>query len=169
MYAKNKVIICFFLCFACTNKNSTTLAFEGKILDSTHIYIELCLNNKDFTFLKSCAVDNFKRQLNGILVASNLNEMEAHLSVYNVAFPDLNIKILKQSIHEDQVFVQWQITGTNTGIYAEAPPTGKKINISGSSTLEFNSAGKLSKEIIFYNELDLLQQLGYNLIPPILE
>lgn len=169
MNTKIKVFISFLFCFACANNNSNDLAFEDKILDNTHIYVELCLNNKDYSFLKSCATNDFSRQLNGIQVASNLNEIEAHLMVYSIAFPNLNIKITEQSLHKNQVFIQWQLTGTNTGIYAEAMPTGKKVNINGSSTLVFDKTGKMKKEIVFYNELDLLQQLGYSLIPPILE
>jgi hypothetical protein len=169
MYSKIKILISILFCFACTNGNSVDIVYESKILDNTNIYVELCLNNKDHSFLKSCAIDDFTRQLNGIQVASNLNEIEAHLSIYNIAFPNLNIKIMQQSINENQVFIQWQLTGTNTGMYAEALPTGKNVNISGSSTLVFDKNGKLKEEIIYYNELDLLQQLGYVLIPPILE
>ena len=72
-------------------------------------------------------------------------------------------------IKDSVVFTHWEVDGPNTGIFAEAPATGKKIKISGLSLIYFNKEGKIYKENVCYNELDLLQQLGYTLVPPVLK
>ena len=65
--------------------------------------------------------------------------------------------------------MKWHSTGTNTGRFGELPATGKKVKIEGLSHLYFNEDGKMYQEDVFYNELNLLQQLGYSLNPPIVE
>jgi len=65
--------------------------------------------------------------------------------------------------------MHWTILGTNTGVFGESPPTGKKIKINGITHIKFDNKGKIIYEDVFYNELLLLQQLGYTLLPPTLE
>ena len=48
----------------------------------------------------------------------------------------------------------------------EGHTPGKKVKINGLSHLYFDDAGKLYREDVYFNELDLLQQLGYSLQPP---
>ena len=69
----------------------------------------------------------------------------------------------------NRVFIKWTFTGTNTGVFGESPATGKKVKILGFSSVLLNTEGKIVKEDVFYNELDLLQQLGYTMKFPIVE
>ena len=102
-------------------------------------------------------------------MADTQREMKAHLSVFFTAFPDLELTLEHTYVKDDNAFVQWHSEGTNTGIFSEMVPTGKKVKINGMSQLYFNKEGKLYREIVYYNELDLLQQLGYTLVPPVLQ
>ena len=63
----------------------------------------------------------------------------------------------------------WTITGSNTGVFGELPPTGKRIKISGITRMDFDEEGKIEVEEVCYNELSLLQQMGHTLNPPVLE
>ena len=91
------------------------------------------------------------------------------MNVYFTAFPDLEVSLEETEIKGNKAFLQWQSTGTNTGIFGEMAATGKKVKINGLSHLYFDDTGKLYREDVYYNELDLLQQLGYTLTPPNLE
>jgi predicted ester cyclase len=111
----------------------------------------------------------FIRKLNGIRVAKSSNEMEAHMKVFFNAFPDLEISLEEIDIKGNNIFLIWQSTGTNTGVYGEVGATGKKVKINGMSKLYFDEVGQMYREYVYFNELDLLQQLGYSLSFPNLE
>ena len=58
--------------------------------------------------------------------------------------------------------------GTNTGSLTslgEIPPTGKKIKV---DVIEIDRIinGKIVEEWISYNRLDIIEQLGFKILPP---
>ncbi len=160
------IILSFLGCNTSQNKSNLQ---EESITETLKMYIELCWNKRDTIQFNGLATNDFYRMVNGIKVVSNSNEMEAHINVYKTAFPDLKITITETLIANNIIDILWIFSGTNTGIYGETKATGKKISISGSSILYFTNNGKLLGEKVQYNELDLLQQLGYTLNLPIVE
>lgn len=145
------------------------LAMEHQLQNQLGLYIDSCWNNQDIKEFGMIATADFTRNLNGIRVAKNTNEMEAHMKVFITAFPDLKILLEETEIKGRKIFLLWQSTGTNTGVYGEIGATGKKVKINGMSHLYFDEAGKLYREDVYFNELDLLQQLGYSFEPPNME
>jgi len=142
---------------------------EQAITTNFNSFVENAWNNKNMDSLRSVSVENFIRHLNGIQVASNLNEMEANMKIFFNGFPDLKVSIESSTIKDNQLFAHWNFKGTNTGIFGEAPATGKSIIVGGYSELSFDTEGKIMQEDVYYNELQLLQQLGYTLNKPIVE
>ena len=142
---------------------------EQAITTNFNSFVENAWNYKNMDSLKSVSVENFIRHLNGIQVASNQNEMAANMNIFFNGFPDLNISIENSTIKDNQLFAHWTFKGTNTGIFGEAPATGKSIIVSGYSELSFDTEGKIIREDVYYNELQLLQQLGYTLNPPVVD
>ena len=128
-----------------------------------------CWNNKDMAKLKIILNENFTRTVNGVKIANNEKEMEAVINDNFTAFPDVVITVDNTIIKDNQSFGHWTFTGTNTGKYGENPPTGKKVNFSGYSICIYDDAGKLTQEIVYFNELALMQQLGYTITPPVLK
>ena len=164
------LITFFFLFFSCYEpKQNNHLDMEINNTKSYITFIDSCWNEKNMNALKTITSEDFIRKINGIQVAKNQSELESHMHVYFKAFPDINVSIKKYFVKDHQLFIQWLITGINTGIYGEFPATGKRIKIEGFTTAHFNNEGKLIEEDVCYNELDLLQQLGYTIKPPILE
>ncbi len=151
------------------NQNRKNLAMKEQLQGQLGRYIDSCWNEQNIGVLGQVTANGFIRNLNGIRIAKNPNEMEAHMKVFFTAFPDLEISLEETEIKENKIFLLWQATGTNTGIYGEVGATGKKVKINGMSQLYFDEIGKLFREDVYFNELDLLQQLGYTLAFPILE
>lgn len=151
------------------NKNRKDLAMQEQLQGQLKRYIDSSWNDQNMKILAKLTTSEFTRNLNGIRVAKSTNEMEAHMKVFFNAFPDLKISLEETEIKENKVFLLWQATGTNTGVYGEVGATGKKVKINGMSQLYFNDFGKLYREDVYFNELDLLQQLGYSLTFPNLE
>ena len=175
MNARVLYILCFAVLVAnpfssCREKSHVKeLAMEDQLSSKLVMLIDTCWNNQNLGAFQDLATDDFVRNLNGISVAKNQNEMEAHMQVFFTAFPDLEISLEESEIKGNKIFLLWQSTGTNTGVFGEVAATGKKVKINGLSHLYFDELGRLYREDVYYNELDLLQQLGYSLSPPNLE
>ena len=145
------------------------IVMENRLNLQLGTLIDSCWNGQNVDAFEGLSTDDFTRNLNGISVAKNQIEMEAHMKVYFTAFPDLEVSLEEAEVKGNKVFLLWQSTGTNTGVFGEVAATGKKVKINGLSHLYFDDAGRLYREDVYYNELDLLQQLGYTLTPPNLE
>lgn len=143
--------------------------WENTMKKNFNSFIVDGLNKKDIAKFKFISSENYNRILNGITVANNQNEMEANMNIFFTGFPDGKVTVNEIIIKDNHLFAQWEFTGTNIGIFGESPPTGKKVYISGYSTILFNAKGKMIQENVYYNELELLQQMGYSLKPPVLE
>jgi predicted ester cyclase len=83
---------------------------------------------------------------------------------FRTAYPDLKLTVDNEVYSENAIAVRWVLTGTNTGP-GQMPPTGKPINIWGEAILRLVN-GKLTKEIVAYNNQAILEQLGFTMMPP---
>jgi len=81
------------------------------------------------------------------------------------AYSNLKISISDLYISGDRVTTVWRLTGIQTGQMEEMPPTGKQVDVSGVLISRITS-GKIVEEWAFFNQLNLLVQLGYTLMPP---
>jgi len=167
------VFVAFILLFiSCKDQQSEQNEVEAKeiaIKASLNDMVTQCWNKKDMETFKAIASEEFIRKNNGIIVANNRNEMEATMNVFFTGFPDLEVILNNTVIKGNQVFTQWAVTGTNTGIFGEIAATGKKVKFSGYSVGYYDDEAKYLGEEIYYNELELLQQMGYTLVSPVVE
>jgi steroid delta-isomerase-like uncharacterized protein len=171
----NNILALFLMLLVCCNDQpskdlrTSDETRENVMAMNFNNFIEEGWNNKDLEKFKSVSTENYVRHLNGIRVAGNQREMEANMNIFFTGFPDLKVSVEDIKQADNQLFARWTCTGTNTGVFGESPPTGKKIKVSGYSRVEFSEEGKMAQEDVYYNELELLQQLGYTLNPPIVE
>lgn len=99
-----------------------------------------------------------------------LDALKNQYTFSHTAFPDFNITYEKIIIKGDKIiWFPWTLTGTNTGHFhtplGDLPPTGKKVRISGVA-IDRIVNGKVVEEWVFWNVLDMLQQLGFTITPP---
>jgi predicted ester cyclase len=164
------ILILLVVITACKTENkSAELSMNDKLSNNLNVFIDSCWNDQNVSKLNELVSKDFVRMLNGINVAGNENEMAAHMNVFFTGFPDLKIEYSDAYIEGNNIFMNWECTGSNTGVFGEMRATGKKVKIQGLSHLYFTEEGKLYKEDVYYNELDMLQQLGYTLTSPVLE
>jgi len=88
------------------------------------------------------------------------------------AFPDFKMTFDEIIVKGDKIVTRWTSTGTHTGTFhmpfGDLPPTGKKINVSGVAINKIENR-KAVDELVVFNVLDMLQQLGFTLVPPSME
>ena len=164
-------VLLFLLVFCKEQRSKTDLqtTLEETIKTNFESLIVDGWNNRDMEKLKAISAENYIRTLNGITVATHQNEMEANINIFIEGFPDCEMSVEQIILKGNKLFAHWTFKGTNNGVFGESPPTGKKVNVTGCSTLLFNKQGKIAQEDVYYNELALLQQLGFTLSPPITE
>lgn len=168
MSASLRIVFLFLTLAACTQTESRAEK-ERKNLKSTLSYVDVIWNKKDLKNIDQYFSDKFTRDVNNIEAATNLVELSAIFNIYYTAFPDLHFTIEQITPVDNQIFMNWNITGTNTGVFGDVPATGKKVQINGMTRLDFDEQGQITHQTIFYTELALLQQLGYVLDRPKIE
>lgn len=92
-------------------------------------------------------------------VTRGKKEMKASLNDIFAAFPDVKWQLKSLFSAGDQIAAEWVETGTQTGVWAGIPATGKSYSIRGASLIELTT-GKISRETYYWNLADFLQQLG---------
>jgi predicted ester cyclase len=89
--------------------------------------------------------------------------MKEVMTGFRTAFPDLRITIDNEIYAENSAVIRWTFSGTNTGS-GDMPPTGKSVDVWGISIFHFAN-GKLTKEIVAYNNQSFMEQLGFTMMP----
>ena len=137
---------------------------EKTINDQIEKFVGEFLNKKDASVLGDILDDNFVRYMNDVKESSGSEQLAENMQVFFKGFPDFKITLLHKSpIFNNTRFVHWQMTGTNTGEFNGMPATNKKVKITGLTRIHFNGQGKVDEENVFYDQLNLMQQLGLEL------
>ena len=87
------------------------------------------------------------------------------VSSTRIGFPDFNVTFDEIIIKGEYLVVRWTTSGTNTGPFLGLPPTGKKVNFSGTIITSVVD-GKAIESWQYYDGSSLLIQLGYKISPP---
>ncbi len=160
-----RIAFIFLFLVAC-NQTESSAEKERKNLKTSLAFVDVVWNNQDLSGLGTFFSDEFTREVNNIEAATNLVELTAIFNIFFTAFPDLHFTVEQLTPVDNQIFMKWSITATNTGVFGDYPATGKKVQINGITKLDFDPENKIARQTLFYTELSLLQQLGYELYKP---
>ena len=91
------------------------------------------------------------------------DEIAAYFEDTFVALPDFHIAIVGLAAQDEDVFVQWRITGTHEGTLLGIEPTGKPIALDGIDHFVVRD-GKVVSNFVVSDQMDYARQIG--MIPP---
>lgn len=98
-----------------------------------------------------------------------LEAIKSWVTFARTAYPDLHMTFDEVIVKGNKIVASFTFTGTNTGPLSmpsgELPPTGKEVRITGLG-IDRVQSGKITEELVVYNVLEMLQQLGFTLTPP---
>jgi steroid delta-isomerase-like uncharacterized protein len=97
-----------------------------------------------------------------------IDKLEEFVDNNSKSFSDFELSIDSLYVKDNIIFSYWTITGTNDGPIGELPATCEEINISGFAVSKVRN-GKIYEDQTFWNVLEMYQQLGFQLIPPVTE
>jgi hypothetical protein len=109
----------------------------------------------DIDKIDTIAASDYKRTAPD-LNTSSLEELKAFILQVHEAYPDYAISNDGIAAGPDGVFVQWTVTGSDTGRAEGA--TGNSLRVTGMSRYAF-SEGKIAKEIVIFDTGSVLAQL----------
>jgi len=126
-------------------------------------YVE-AWNTGNMDALDSIIAANYQRSGPSGGDASSLEELKAVIGRFRTAFPDARVTVDEADYLDNRSVIRWTYTGTNTG-EGQFPATGKKVSVSGVSVSRYEE-GKLVEELVYFDNLDFMTQLGFKLTPP---
>ena len=107
-------------------------------------------------------LDNFDENIKAITADGDIEGIDAFKAYYNnylTGFSDAEFNIVDVFGQGDKIVKHWNFKGTHDGDFFGIPPTGKKINLIG-TTLVLMKDGKILQEQDFFDNYSLLSQLG---------
>lgn len=137
-----------------------------KTIMANHDKMVEAWNKNDTEAFKAITAANVIRNSNGARQANNQSEYAAMMKQFHTGFPDFKVKMESYFLKDGKSYLNWTCTGTNTGPFMDNPPTGNKMEIHGYSVWAFDSNGLAVQEDSFFDNMDMLSQLGYILTPP---
>lgn len=147
--------------------SSEGLDFKHNLKLTSQNYLQAWSNN-DTNLLKKLAIKNVVRNVNGEIISSNQFGLTETMQFWHTAIPDIKVVEREIIVVGNRSYTNWICTGTNTGMFGDIPPTGKKNKTEGFSILTFDDSGQLIHESVYYNELNFMKGWGYSVKPPIL-
>lgn len=150
------------------NSLPTEMPMEETLKEVSKNYL-LAWSGNDTSLLKEIAIRNIVRNVNGDITTSSHKELIKAMKFWHTALPDFKVVEKEIIIEGNRAYVNWTSTGTNTGMFGEMTPTGKKSNTEGFSILTFDDSGQLLHENAYYDLLGVMQDWGYSVSPPNME
>jgi predicted ester cyclase len=91
------------------------------------------------------------------------------IEITRTMMPDLVMAFPEAVVQGDKIATIWTMTGTQTGPMVmpggTMPATGRKVSITGLA-IDYLKDGKFVKEVVVFNVLEMLMQMGFTLNPP---
>ena len=77
------------------------------------------------------------------------------------AVPDLELKLMRSTIHDGHGTIEWMFSGTDKDVFK----TGKKFSVRGVSVIDIRD-GKIFRNVDFYDVATVMRQVGLLPTPP---
>jgi predicted ester cyclase len=121
--------------------------------------IEEIQNNKNIELCDELFSESFVNHTPPPGIPKDRDGMRLLFSMTHTGFPDGRISVEDQVSKNDRVWTRKTFTGTHTGHFGGAAPTGKMVSYHVIDILVVKS-GKMVEHWSALDRLDLLQQLG---------
>jgi steroid delta-isomerase-like uncharacterized protein len=99
-----------------------------------------------------------------VLEASDVAGYDDLVTKFRAGFPDLDHTLDEVLSTDDRLAYRWTNRGTHRGEFEGIPPTGKRIEFTGTTIFRFRD-GKIAEEWTSVDLLALMEQLGVIPVP----
>lgn len=121
------------------------------------------VNESDWERLRATYADDVVLQAPGEASLDGADAAVDYVRVWARAFPDMRQTVVNQLVAGDWVVSEFSVAGTHTGTLAspdgDIPPTNRKATGRGVQ-LQRIEDGKIAEERVYFDQLEILTQLG---------
>jgi serine phosphatase RsbU (regulator of sigma subunit) len=121
-------------------------------------YLEEAWNQSNLKVVDEIFDRYISHQPDGSTLERGPEDVKRFVSEFHNAFPDYHITIEDQIAEGDKVVSHVTVRGTQLGEFRGMAPTGKEIELKGSTTFRFSSEGKVVETWDSYDQLSLMRQ-----------
>ena len=92
-----------------------------------------------------------------------LDDRDAVTGFYNdmfQGFPDLEIDVSNRFVTDDAIILEVVLRGTHMGVWADIPPSGRRMEVPGCAVYTFDSDEKIAEERAYFDVNFILKQIG---------
>ena len=135
---------------------------SSKVKNNVEMYSKIwdtAINGRNLEVIN---LENFDENIKAITADGDIMGIDAFKAYYNnylTGFSDAEFNIVDVFGQGDKIVKHWNFKGTHDGDFFGIPPTGKKIDLIG-TTLVLMKDGKILQEQDFFDNYSLLSQLG---------
>ena len=158
------LLIQFFTSVGCQQSNTAVISeTDAKMLGD--LYCE-ARNKVDLSILdKVYSPDVIVYDCSLPKAIVGLDALKSYYAGNHKAIPDFHMVLEDMIVKGDKIIWIWHVSGTNTGSFGELPPTNKPLDFSGVA-IDRVADGKVVEEWVYFNQMDVFDQLGFSLVPP---
>jgi len=96
--------------------------------------------------------------------ATDLDSMKKVITNFRKMYPDFKVTLDESVYTSNTATLRWTFTATHSGAMNPAL-SGKKVKLSGISFIHIDN-GKMTEEWVAMDNMDIMMQLGFKVIPP---
>lgn len=122
-------------------------------------FLEVCGREDAGPWRELFAADYHNRDGGNESETRGIDAFQKQTLGYRRAFPDFEFTVEDQIAQGDHVVTLWSWRGTNTGEMRGMPPTGAKVEITGTTTFTF-AEGRITEGRWNWDSLTMMRQLG---------
>ena len=153
------------LVVACGSPQPSPPNYEAIYSPAVKAYFE-AWNTGDTAPLNDLFPPDFTRAARGQAgSAGNIDELKAVIEGLRAAYSDAHVSEDESYYLDGVSFHHWTFSGTNDGPLGDRPATGAHAEVSGLTMMRY-ADGKPVEELVYWDDLELNQQLGFTLVPP---
>jgi steroid delta-isomerase-like uncharacterized protein len=124
-----------------------------------HFLLDLCGRDDPAPFHELFAADYYDHDIANATDGLGPDALQAETLEYRKAFPDFRFTIEDQIAEGDRVVTRWTWRGTHTGGMRGTPPTGRKVETTGTTTFAF-AKGRITEGWWHWDYAGMFRQLG---------
>ncbi len=159
LFMNLSVLITFVFIAGCQQQKPDPSAKIKPIVDK----LDNAWNGGSLDSLDAIFAPDFERIVNNQPAAKGVEGYKKAITDFRTVYPDLKLTLDNIIYGENGAATRWVLTGTNTAP-GQMPPMGKNVNVWGESIVHVVN-GKVTKEIVAYDNQELMEQLGYTMVP----
>ncbi|TRO64379.1 ester cyclase [Christiangramia sabulilitoris] len=124
--------------------------------------IQEAWNTNNKTLFRKVTNEDLTRFTNGKKEISTRAEYLNMMNSFHEGFSNVNVEITGETQFADhKSYSSFIFSGDNTGDFMGNPPTQRSVSIIGFSIWSYNEDGIAIQEEVYYDNHELLNQLGY--------